>query len=200
MIAGIVLAVAGTIGRHGRTETPRDANSADHRFAQLDPRAEPNRPQLEFPHHVRSKDKAVNTFIEEFYQACYLGDYDTFRLMMSTRVDPFTPERFKKALQAVEQVRIDSVEELPVDAEVPPPIYLVRSHIRLRADVKKAEHEKTIAILVFKETGRWVMAPAPQELRDGLDALDALGEEDDKDQQRPGDEPWSMPAPSTGPS
>ncbi len=129
------------------------------------------RPSLDFPPHVRSEDEAVNTFITDFYEACCLGEYDRFRLMMSTRVDPFTPERFKKALTAVALIRVEAVEKLPEVEDVPPPVYLVRSRVQLREDVRKEELERKIAILVFKETGRWVMAPAPKALQDGLDAL-----------------------------
>lgn len=130
-----------------------------------------NRPALEFPKRVQCDDPSVNRFIEEFYEACCKGDYDRFRLMMSTRIDPFTPERFKKALEAVEVVRIVSVDLLPDVADVPPPIYLVRAHVRLRQEVKKPERERTIAILVLKEADKWVMFPAPPELRDGVDVL-----------------------------
>lgn len=138
----------------------------------------PDRPVLDFPAHVRCKDEAVNKFIEDFYRICYLAaegrlgeEYEEFRRMISTRVDPFTPERFKRALKAVETVTIENIEILPEVEDVPPPVYVVKSHIQLREQVRTEEHERTIIIVVFKELGRWVMAPAPSHLREPLNAF-----------------------------
>lgn len=131
----------------------------------------PDRPRLEFPPQARCENEAVNKFMEDFYQVCYLGQYDKFRLMMSSRVDPFPPDRFKRAVTAIEFVRIESIDKLPDVEDVPPPIYLVQSRVQLRPDVKVDEKEKIIAIVVFKEAGRWVMAPAPKELREELEAF-----------------------------
>ncbi len=175
------------------------ASGAGGRRGRPKPDAE-DRPSLEFPQHVRSKDPAVNKFIEAFYEACYLGEYDKFRLMMSSRVDPFTPDRFKRALTAVEFVRIESIETLPEVTDVPPPIYLVRSRVFIRQSVRKDEPEKTIAILVFKEAGKWVMAPAPKALRDGLDALyqaeEAEGDEEQADDGAGSPQPESSGGPT----
>ncbi len=138
----------------------------------------PDRPELDFPAHVRCDNEAVNQFIEDFYLVCYqaaegrLGEeYEEFRRMMSTRVDPFTPERFKRALRAVETVHIENIEILPEVEDVPPPVYVVKSSIKIREHVRTEEHDRTIVIVVFKELGRWVMAPAPEHLREELYAF-----------------------------
>ena len=59
-------------------------------------------------------------------------------------------------------------------------------------DVRKDEPEKTIAIVVFKEAGKWVMAPAPKALRDGLDALYEAQDAEDEE-EAPGDDDGASP-------
>jgi len=145
------------------------------RRVRLDPTVA--KPMLEFPRPVQSEDTSLNKFIEEFYGVCCRGEYDRFRLMMSTRVDPFTPERFKKAMTAVERVRIEAIEELPEVADVPPPVYVVRSQVHLRPGEKRGQLERTVTILVFKEADKWVMAPAPKHLLRELDLLTGTEEE-----------------------
>jgi len=147
---------------------------------------EAGRPQLDFPKALKSTDPSLNDFIETFYSTCCKGEYDKFRLMLSTRVDPLAPERFKKSLTAVERVQIEAVEKLPDVAEVPPPIYLVRSRIRLREGTRTDRRDRSISILVFREGTKWVMAPAPKNLRQELDVLTSP---EDAEEARPNEAP-----------
>ncbi len=180
------LLIGGALLFSGKTEAsaedgdpPADGERAE---GLVDYTGTENRPGLEFPKRVRCDNDEVNEFIQEFYRTCFLNEYDRFRLMMSTRVDPFTPERFKRALTAVEQIEIVSIERLPDVEDVPPPVYLVRADVRFRPTARTEDKHKTVAIVVFREVGNWVMAPAPAALRDGLDAfLEAEGIEAPQD-------------------
>jgi hypothetical protein len=160
------------VGCKGRSNTPAPEEEGT-RKVRLDPSGE--RPMLEFPKAAQSDDASMNRFIEEFYDTCCKGEYDKFRLMMSTRVDPFAEQRFKKSLVAIERVQIEGIERLPDVAEIPPPIYVVRSRVKLRPSMQKPgdvdRTNRTIAILVFKEAGKWVMAPAPKSVMKDLDLL-----------------------------
>ncbi len=164
LLAGLVC-LPGCKRRDG--SDPRD--TVDEKIIPVDEAA--GKPLLEFPKAVRCEDESLNAFIEDFYDTCCRGEYDKFRLMMSTRVDPFTPERFKKSLTAVDRVQIEVIKKLPDVTEVPPPIYVVRSKVFLRKNVPKDALERTISILVFREAGKWVMAPAPKHLAGELDIL-----------------------------
>ncbi|MBN1342003.1 MAG: hypothetical protein JXQ73_04945 [Phycisphaerae bacterium] len=169
LAGGAALVFSGGSHRRGPRGSEEDAN------APVSYAGSEEHPALEFPKEARCDDEEANRFIENFYRVCCSKDFDTaydkFRLMMTTRVDPFTPERFKRALAAVKRLRIEAIEKLPEVADVPPPVYVVRSRVYLRPGVKTDSSERTITILVFKELGNWVMAPAPKSLRDGLDAF-----------------------------
>lgn len=130
-----------------------------------------DRPALDFPLHVRSEDDVINRFVEDFYRCCYFGEYEKFRMMTSSRVTAMAPERFKRAQTVVEMIQIDAVDKIPEATDVPPPIYLVQLRVHFRPTVRRVDRMKKAAILIFKEAGRWVMAPAPKSLREDLDYL-----------------------------
>jgi hypothetical protein len=161
------------------------------------------KPTLEFPKAVQSEDASLNRFLEDFYGLCCKGEYDKFRLTMSTRVDPLTRDRFKKSISAVERVKIESIKKLPDVADVPPPVYVVHSSVHLRPGTKTSKPDRSITILAFREHGKWVMAPAPKNLLKELDLLsteepDSNDSSPEEEEPKPGEARPQSPARTEG--
>jgi hypothetical protein len=184
--AAILLGAIVPAGCKRQADRPAAEDDGSQRV-RIDPTA---KPMLEFPKAVQSDDASLNRFLEDFYGLCCKGEYDKFRLTMSTRVDPLTRERFKKSISAVERVKIESIEKLPDVADVPPPVYVVRSSVHLRPGTRTSKPDRSITILAFMEHGKWVMAPAPKNL---IKELDLLSTEERDSNDTPPQEEESKP-------
>ncbi len=170
LVAGIAI-IAGPSGGERKGASGGDASEDGGFNSPISSYDTRDRPALDFPLHIRSEDDVINRFIEDFYRCCYFGEYEKFRMMTSSRVTAMAPERFRRAQTVVETIQIDAIDKIPEATDVPPPIYLVQLRVHFRPTVRRLDRMKRAAILIFKEAGRWVMAPAPKSLREDLDYL-----------------------------
>jgi hypothetical protein len=130
-------------------------------------------PTLVFPPEQRSKNESLNAFIEEFQEICAKGEYLRYRSLVSREVEPFDKDQFVAAWHAVERVSIELVRRLPRLESLPDPAYGVLVHVLVRESAQQERLERSVALMVFREPDenqreRWVVAPAPEPIRDAL--------------------------------
>jgi len=136
------------------------------------------RPDFQFPESVRTYDPALNRFIDRFARICMEGKYSEFRLMCTSRVSPLSPRRFESIFHAVKEIRILSVNLLPVLPKMPGPIYVMRAeydlkpeYIRRSTGSDEPVKTKSVQVALTLEDGTWRIGPIP---REGAAALAAL--------------------------
>ncbi|MFO0972312.1 MAG: hypothetical protein U1A27_02570 [Phycisphaerae bacterium] len=139
----------------------------------IDPPVDPARaPRVAFPTLARSFDPALNQFIDRFIRVCTQGRYSEFRLMYTRRLDPPGERTFVAMFNAVEAVRIQSLDKLPPLRLLSGPVYRLRLEIDL-ADyaVRRSQKTRLLQVAVVQEGGEWAVAPLPRGSGEQLDAL-----------------------------
>lgn len=142
--------------------------------------ADQSPPAFVFPPEVRAKNESLNAFLEEFQQVCANGEYLRYRGLVSRQVEPLDKDRFVAAWHAVDQVTIRLIRRLPRLESLPDPAYGVLVHVLLHDSAQLERRERNVALMVFREPDekqqeRWVMAPAPEPIREALREAAGLG-------------------------
>lgn len=131
------------------------------------------RPGFDFPESIRTMDLSLNRFIDRFVRVCMEGKYSEFRLMLSSRAgDPIVARRFESMFNALKQVRILSVQEVPLPAgfaEGPVYVMLAEYDLKEHAVVRGVATERR-RLAIMRENGEWRIGPVPRELAERLEA------------------------------
>ncbi len=134
------------------------------------------RPWFDFPESIRTVDLSLNRFIDRFVRVCMEGKYSEFRLMLSSRAgDPIVARRFESMFNALKQVRILSVQEIPLPvgfAEGPIYVMLAEYDLKEHAVVRGVATEQR-RLAIVRENGEWRIGPVPRELVERLEAAAA---------------------------
>jgi len=137
------------------------------------------RPGFDFPDSVRTVDLSLNRFIDRFVRVCMDGKYADFRLMLSHRAgDPIVARRFESMFNALKQVRILSVEEVPLPQGFEHgPVYVMLAEYDLKehAVVRGVSTERR-RLAIMRENGEWRIGPVPRELAERLESEEAESE------------------------
>lgn len=123
-------------------------------------------PRYAFAPGLREQYPDVAAFVVQFLETCLANDYAGYRTMVSRRFEPESPQRFAAIYNAIRAVEVHAIEPIELGA-LPAPTYRIVSAIELdpKQPVAVRGPNRKIAILVFKEEGRWVMVPAPPRLQ-----------------------------------
>ncbi|MFH1420007.1 MAG: hypothetical protein ABII12_17165 [Planctomycetota bacterium] len=162
------------------------------------------RPDIDFPETVRTFNLSLNRFVDRFARVCMEGKYSDLRLMLSKRGgDPLVARRFETMFNALKQVRILSLEELPEVPDLESPAYLMSAEYVLEPYATgKGRDTEVIRLAIAMEDGEWRIGPVPRELLALLDAYkERLGEGsaggDTTPEQTSGDQPSTSTKPDT---
>ncbi len=131
------------------------------------------RPNFIFPESVRTYDLSLNRFVDRFIRICMEGKYADFRLMLSSRAgDPIVARRFESMFNALKQVRILALEELPPLPHIGGPVYLMMAEYDLEDyAVTRGNPTERVRLAIAKENGEWRIGPVPSDTLARLDAL-----------------------------
>ncbi|MCP4245916.1 MAG: hypothetical protein GY778_02600 [bacterium] len=129
------------------------------------PMPDPEPEILDFPKALHAKDSTVNAFVRRVIETCASGDYDAFRLLWSSRDDPFPRDQFHRAWQSVQRVRIVSLRPVRA-AESGQLFYTVRAQVDLDPAVR--EPRRDVAIILTSEDGHWRLTAPPDRVPDAL--------------------------------
>ncbi len=162
---GLATLMGGVQPACDRGDTPIPSESEQKETVPAPP--EEQRPTYKFMPGLREEYPEVCGFVKEFLETCLVGNYEDYRKLVSRSANPESKERFQAIYYAIKSVTVETIEavELP---ELPPAAYRVVSTVDFHPDRKvtlRAGANRDIAILVFKEDGRWRMVPAPAELQ-----------------------------------
>ncbi len=142
----------------------RDAPSADSNGNASD--AFRVRPTYRFAAGIREEHPEIALFMQSFLETCLTEDYEGYRRFVSRRRLPESKERFDRIYQAIETLRVESVDEVAI-SELPAPVFRVISSVTFK-EVNRPifrRERNQIAILVFEEEGEYRMLPAPEALQ-----------------------------------
>lgn len=145
----------------GETPTPADEVAPPRPAATEEPRP---LAALTFPAELRAEHAEVSRFLDEFLGAWRSGEYERYRQLVGRAHAPETPERFEAIWAATQSVTVVAIE--PFDSpEFPAPAcrVIIEVEVSPEREARVGERRRKIAILVFKELGRWQMATAPAE-------------------------------------
>lgn len=154
----------------------------------LDTNAVATRPAVRFGYslapELRERQPEVTAFLRHFLETCLAGDYESYRKMVASGVEPESKARFDRVLRAIESLDVEQIE--PVEsASLPKPAYLVTGRVKFRPEEEARRPRRPgphrIGLLIIRENNEWRTALAPRELQ--------------PDAQSPGAEPTT-----TGPS
>jgi len=166
LICGVLAALAaGTLPACDRGDTPIPTESEQKETVPILP--EKQRPTYKFMPGLREEHPEVCGFVREFLETCLAGNYEDYRKLVSRAVSPESKERFQAIYYAIKSVTVETIEAVEL-AELPAAAYRVVSTVDFHPDRKvtlRVGANRDIAILVFKEEGRWRMVPAPAELQ-----------------------------------
>ena len=128
---------------------------------------QPRRPLLTFPAQVRAPYPEASAFLDEFLSVWLSADYQGYRRLVSRAHTPESRERFLAICEVTEAVEVESIEQLPELPALPAPAYRVvfRAQLSKEHQARRGEARREIAIVVFREQGKWWMATAPEELQ-----------------------------------
>ena len=131
---------------------------------------DPNAPQPDvlFPDALRQSDRTLNEFIVKVLDICKRGDYDAFRQLFGTAYQPTPEDQFKRVWYGVKSVEVTRVEVGPQKE----PHYYVLATVRLRKP-RKGQDERSVPVMVFKESGTWRVGPPSQEAIQALRSLES---------------------------
>lgn len=140
--------------------------------------AKPNpalRPDIVFPESVRTYDLSLNLFVDRFCRVCMDARYSDLRLMQSTRMgDPIAAKRFETMFNALEQVRILSLDEIPNVPDVEGSVWVMHAEYTLEDYANRGGAKiRDVRIAIAKEEGDWHIGPVPSDLLAQLEAYRA---------------------------
>jgi len=116
-------------------------------------------PTVEFPADVRSDDATLNAFVEHALQVCARGDYDGFRQLFDVAYPPQSLADFERVWHAAKELAVAGLRRGPGE----PARYYVHIVVRWREPDRKNRTERDTIVKVFREGGKWRIAPVPKE-------------------------------------
>lgn len=132
------------------------------------------RPDIVFPESVRSYDLSLNRFVDRFARVCMQAKYSDFRLLLSQRAgDPLLPSRFESMFNALKQVRIVALDELPPLPGTEGSVYIMTAQYDLEDYAQKPGRQtEQIRLAIAKEEGTWRIGPISSEAVEQLEAFE----------------------------
>jgi len=122
------------------------------------------RPRFDFPEAARTFDLSLNQFVDRFARVCMEGRYSDFRLMLSRRRPPILPPRFEANFNALKNVRILSIEKVPLGPDSPSPVYVMKAEYELKDfAVRQGQRTREVHVAIAREEGEWRIGPIPRE-------------------------------------
>lgn len=130
------------------------------------------RPNILFPELVRTTDLSLNRFVDRFARVCMEGKYSDLRLLLSTRSgDPLVARRFESMFNALKQVRILALEEVPRVPGLEGSAYLLLAEYVLEDyAATKGRSIEQVRLAIAREEGVWRIGPIPRNLLAALEA------------------------------
>ncbi len=138
-------------------------------------------PDIVFPARWRSRDAAMNSFIESTLKVAAQGDYDGFRQLFGMANMPPSRQEFQRIWEAVEAITVAGVYGDGPEPEK----YFLHALVKRRQPDRKGRLTLNVVVTVFQEAGQWRLGPAPKEVVDLI--LESAS--------RPASGPTSGPAP-----
>ena len=148
---GFAVVALATIGGCSRDEP--EAHSA----ATPQPKVE-----VVFPQAVEVDDATVNDFVRTTIDACASAEYERFRALWGATEEPFTREQFERGWQTARRIEVHAIQPMrqPKDGSI---LYYVHASVELSPQVREPKRE--VVLLIVKQSGRWRLAQAPDNLR-----------------------------------
>jgi hypothetical protein len=162
---GLAALAAGALPACDRGDTPIPSEPEQKETVPAPPMEQ--RPTYKFMPGLREEHPEVCGFVREFLETCLAGNYEDYRKLVSRAANPESKERFQAIYYAIKSVTVETIEAVELPG-LPAAAYRVVSTVDFHPDRKvslRAGANRDIAILVFKEEGRWRMVPAPAELQ-----------------------------------
>jgi hypothetical protein len=130
------------------------------------------RPHFVFAESVRTTDLSLNRFVDRFARVCMQGKYNDFRMMLSTKRPPILPPRFESNFNALKQVRILAIDQVPDLPASVGPVYVMKAQYDLQDyAVKQGQQTKDVHVAITQEDGEWRLGPIPHEAMQRLIAF-----------------------------
>jgi hypothetical protein len=142
----------------------REVDSEESPSAADDPQGR----RVVFPPELRVADDDVNALVRDAIETCRRGDYQDFRLLWSTQVDPMPRYEFETYWGYVDRLRVIALVRDPRPEQER---YAVLVEVTCDPRELPPEHElsrqpvRLIALLILPEGDEWRLAPASERLR-----------------------------------
>lgn len=115
-------------------------------------------PRVTFAEGARTGNEELNNFVHDFVELCLKGDYDRFRLCWTAYSPQIGSSRFRAMWDAAEHIVITEIA--PVPGKAKGKAYVVKASVTLNSKAKFQHRD--VEVLVLREDGKWVIAPAPR--------------------------------------
>lgn len=164
--------VIGALGSALLVAPPACERKKEHAAGSPDAGSASTQPRARFEYtlapELREKQPEATAFLRHFLETCLAGDYDSYRKMVASGVEPESKARFDRVLRAIESLDVEQIE--PVEsASLPKPAYLVTGRAKFRPEEEARRPRRPgpyrIGLLIIRENDEWRTALAPRELQ-----------------------------------